>query len=68
MSNPHSEEHVSIDRYGSEEIIDIIDHKRPTQGSAAPKEIFSLLVNEGNHDRNIWHKCLMNNSNSEEHV
>ena len=44
MSNLDSEEHVSIDRYGSEEIIDIniIDHKRPTQDRWIQKE-FSLL-------------------------
>ena len=44
MSNLDSEEHVSIDRYGSEEIIDIIDHKKQTQGSAAPKGIFSYIA------------------------
>ena len=42
MSNPDSEEHVSIHRYGSEEIRDVIDHKRPTRGQWLQLEL-SLL-------------------------
>ena len=50
--------------------MDIFDHKRPTQGSAGLKEIFSLSVhrNEGNHDRNKCCKCLMRSLDSEKHV
>ena len=44
MSNPDSEEHVSIHRYGSEEIRDVIDRKRPTRGSVAPARAFSPSV------------------------
>ena len=40
MSDPDSEEHVSIHRYVSEEIRDVIDRRRPTQGSAAPRGFF----------------------------
>ena len=44
MSNPDSEEHVSIHRYGSEENRDVIDRRKPTQGLAAPRGIFSLSL------------------------
>ena len=44
MSNLDSEEHVSIHQYGSEDIRDVIDRRRPMQGLAAPKGIFSLSM------------------------
>ena len=40
MSNLDSEEHISIHRYGSEEIAAIIGHRGQIQGSAAQSEFF----------------------------
>ena len=66
MSNPDSEEHVSIHQYGSEEIQDVIDRRRPKQGSAAQEE-FSLLhcIEVKLVMTEKCCKCLMRNTDSE---
>ena len=70
MKNLGSEKHVSIHMYRSEEIPDVIGHRRQPQGSVGPTRIFSLLVHwsEVNYNKNECCNCFMKNLGSKKHV
>ena len=63
VRNPGLKKDVSMHRYGSEEIPDVIDRRRQTQGSVASTEIFSYSMhwNKGIDDKNTSCKCLVRN-------
>ena len=54
----------------SEEILNVLGHKRQLEGSVGPTRIFSLLMhwNEDIYDKNDCCKCLVRNLRSEKHV